>query len=718
MARLQVNIEGNAKGLTDSLKESEKGLLKLGDGVDYVNKKFTLLKNSKFSFGLGDNPKLLASGLSIVSNETKKFTQSLGNANGVAMEFNRIIQDAPFGMMGIGNNLQQLVANFQTYSQSARTAAAETGKTVTTMTLLKGAIGSILSPVNLLTLGVAAATSAWTFYTMWSQKSNKANKESKSSIDDLVESLDNQSKVIVKAADSSGKEIAQLRVLYSITQNATLATNERKDAAQRLIKQYPELFKKIGEEGIMLGKAKDAYNQLTTSILATARAQAAYGMISEKSKEQLILDETNKKLQEEIDLTKKAVQQNKEKAKEINESIKPSTENAKVLIAAAESLERSTGLNEEIKKLQEQQTSNLLKRASLQEEINNLEQTAIKNQTDISNGFDNSSKEAKKTFDIIRDSLSFYDKKLYDINKKYDEIFKYTSDKDLLGLAKSNKEAEILRANMERIVETTNKLQSARLLPTGTPSNIPSSQGILNSAAGIKANIILSSDFSDKNLDKRLGRIVESGFRRGMSNILDNIDDLGSNFYEVFSNSFKLLANNINSIFKDVIATQLGNQMTKIFDSKDFQIGKLSNNISKGIVAGAGIAGSLISSMSSKTSAVGQGLGGALSGSAAGMAFGPWGAAIGGVVGAIAGIFGSKAARKQEKIQEEQLAEQKKQTALLEYQNARGWESSIIGQMTNQGLINGFSRDATGQLVAVVSGLDLKFILDRANNKR
>src|SRR5690606_19533302 len=33
-------------------------------------------------------------------------------SNTVAMEFNRIIQDAPFGMMGIGNNVQQLAGNF------------------------------------------------------------------------------------------------------------------------------------------------------------------------------------------------------------------------------------------------------------------------------------------------------------------------------------------------------------------------------------------------------------------------------------------------------------------------------------------------------------------------------------------------------------------------------------------------------------------------------
>src|SRR5690606_34831257 len=106
MARLQVEIDGNAKGLTTSLGQANSSL-------------------DKFSRETAK-----------VSSQTQGFTKSVGNANGVAMEFNRIIQDAPFGMMGIGNNLQQLAANFQTYSDSARKAAVQTGQTVTTISLL------------------------------------------------------------------------------------------------------------------------------------------------------------------------------------------------------------------------------------------------------------------------------------------------------------------------------------------------------------------------------------------------------------------------------------------------------------------------------------------------------------------------------------------------------------------------------------------------------
>lgn len=686
MARLQVEIDGNAKGLTTSLGQANSSL-------------------DKFSREAAK-----------VSSQTQGFTKSVGNANGVAMEFNRIIQDAPFGMMGIGNNIQQLTANWATYAQQTRAAAAEAGKSVTTMALLKGAVGTILSPVNLLTLGIAAATSAWTFYTMWSQRSNKATKEAKDSIEDLIEGLSNQSRVMVQAAESSGKEVAQLRTLYSITQDTTIATNERKDAAQRLIKQYPDLFKKIGEEGILLGKAKTAYDNLTTSIIATAKAQAAYGMISDKAREQLIIDETNKSLRDRVAILDKTIQREESLLKV-----------GGATTATGEAMESGqvSSLNKlysEREEIQKNITKNLLDRASRQEEINVLEKQAVSNQTDIADGYGitaGKAKEAADKFDVYRDSLSQYDQKLYDIEKRYEEIFKQVKGTDLFGLAEANKEAEKLRANMERVLEITNLKIVNNENVTPQLSGVPSISPLINSAAGRKASRLpVFSDDEDEKLQKRISKLVEGGFRRGISGILDNIDDLGSNFYEVFNNVFSSLAGSINKIFTDVIATEIGNKFSDLLDSDDFKIGKLSTNVSKGIVAGAGIAGGLISSMSSKSSSVGQGLGGALSGAAAGMAFGPWGAAIGGVVGAISGIFGAKAARKQEKLQEEALKEQRKQTALLEYQNAKGWESNIIGQMTSQGIVNGFSRDATGQLTAKISGQDLLFVIERAGGKR
>lgn len=105
------------------------------------------------------------------------YQQTQSGANGVTMEFNRIIQDAPFGMMGIGNNIQQLAANWQHYAQQQRTAADGTKIAVSNMSLMKGAISSLFSPANLLTLGIAAITSAWTFYSMNTKTAKEETKD-------------------------------------------------------------------------------------------------------------------------------------------------------------------------------------------------------------------------------------------------------------------------------------------------------------------------------------------------------------------------------------------------------------------------------------------------------------------------------------------------------------------------------------------------------------
>src|SRR5690606_36109903 len=155
MAGIKVQIQGDASGLNSALNSASSSL-----------NKFDRASSS-------------------VASNTNKLTKSVGNANGVAMEFNRIIQDAPFGMMGIGNNIQQLTANFgQLKNQTGSTGAA-----------LKATFASILTSGNLLALGVAAVTSAWTFYTMSQQKANKATKESTDLMTELTEKLSVNSKV-------------------------------------------------------------------------------------------------------------------------------------------------------------------------------------------------------------------------------------------------------------------------------------------------------------------------------------------------------------------------------------------------------------------------------------------------------------------------------------------------------------------------------------------
>lgn len=201
------------------------------------------------------------------------------------------------------------------------------------------------------------------------------------------------------------------------------------------------------------------------------------------------------------------------------------------------------------------------------------------------------------------------------------------------------------------------------------------------------------------------------------------IMDFGTNFYRTLSSINQLadrsfigvvgvIGENITGMLNDTFGTQLS-RILQDFTEK----GKISfKDLGVGL---AGIAGGLISGISSKKSSVGQGVGGALTGAAAGFALGgPLGAAVGGLAGAIGGLLGAGKARKeQEALQKQQLDEAKKQTELLR-QNALTYTSSIVGRMTDQGVVTNVDVGAQGTLIATVNGKQIDFVLGRTNNSR
>lgn len=224
--------------------------------------------------------------LSAGSNAAAKGMDNLaGSALQVNAEFARIIQDAPFGMQGIGNNIQQLTANFG----QLRATAGSTGGAI------KAALASMITPASLLTLGVSALTAGWILYEKWAQKSAKATGESskalgdaKQSTEEYIDSLDQLTRSRVQGAQDAQKELTTLRLLYRQTQNTSLSLRDRKKAVDELQRVYPSYFGNLKDEDILAGKASVSYDKLSKSILATAKARAAEVLIADNAKQQLL----------------------------------------------------------------------------------------------------------------------------------------------------------------------------------------------------------------------------------------------------------------------------------------------------------------------------------------------------------------------------------------------------------------------------------------------
>ena len=207
--------------------------------------------------------------LTQTANGAAKATAAVGAANKTAgvqsQNFARVIQDLPFGFMGIQNNLTQLIPGV-------------------------GAAG----------LAFSALTAAITFSQVGLQYWGRSAKEAKEKADEFLEF----SKEVNKAA---GEEIVKAKLLYEASTNAALAMDKRVRAAKELKELYPELLKGYSAEDIALGKAKDKYAELTTEIIKNARAKAAAAKIGEL--EAKILDEEQRIAQLRADAEKKKTQQ-------------------------------------------------------------------------------------------------------------------------------------------------------------------------------------------------------------------------------------------------------------------------------------------------------------------------------------------------------------------------------------------------------------------------
>lgn len=697
MARLQVEIDGNASGLTSSLNQANAGLNKFNNEANKV------------------------------ANQTGKLTSSLGSANGVALEFNRIIQDAPYGMMGIGNNITQLTDSFGRLKQQTGSTGAA----------LRQTFSSLLSSGNLLSLGISAVVTGWTLWERHAQKAEKATKDLEDGTKTYIETLKGLERASADANVAAIKETNNLDILYRASQNVNLSYEERKKQADALIKQYPETFKNHTSETIVAGQAADAYNRLAMSLIATAKAQANMNKVAENS-----ITILNRALQaNDIGRQLAKVQQERIEAEKIAKSYStggnaygaenPLSANAQSKLNAL--LTQELSLKSQIAGLNAENGKTLQQNQSLENTIIGLVKEGADLTGKTSQNIAKAGQSTKETKDIMQDliksSLSDYDKKIFEINAKYDGIFSKIKEigdvsrrKDAFGLATQAKQFETLQAQANRYIDSIKNLKPTRPTGVSNSSVAPILPGLV--AAQDRFNKPVTSDLNkeDKDLQKRLSKIAERGFRKSIESISDGITELGSDFKSVFSNAFSLVAGSVNNTFRDMFATELGSMLGDVFKDDKFNLGGLTKNLSdsqkRGILAGAGIAGSLISGMSSKTSTVGQVAGGALSGAAAGMAFGPYGALAGAVIGGVSGLFSASSARKSEKQQEEMLKEQRKQTAIMERQSALAWASNIIGQMTTSGMVNGLDRNAKGELVAKVSGQDLMFVLNRAGGNR
>ena len=149
------------------------------------------------------------------------------------------------------------------------------------------------TPWGLVAAGISAAVVG---LVAWINKNREAAKAQEEQRKRLQEQRKAMRDISESSAQFAKNEIAQLKMLYNEASNETKSRDNRIEAAKRLQKMYPEYFGKLQTEAILVGNAKSQYDNLTESILASARARAAAAKIEENEGAVLDLEVKNSQL--------------------------------------------------------------------------------------------------------------------------------------------------------------------------------------------------------------------------------------------------------------------------------------------------------------------------------------------------------------------------------------------------------------------------------------
>lgn len=342
-AELKVRIEAELGNFANTLKKGEKDLASFGARVDA---------------GLKRSAQQAAQAGAALSGG---YTKGANQAAFATTNLSRVLQDAPFGFIGIQNNLNPLLESFgQLRKETGSNAGA-----------LKALISSLAGPAGL-GLALAAVSAGILLYQEYQRKANKETVVAVDANKELAESIKSITEVQAEGRKNASAELSSLQSLYNATQNLSIPQTERLKIAKELIEKYPTYLKGMSAEGILAGQAATQYNILTNAILAKGYAQAA-----EENRQKLI----NQQLNTKIELTK---------------------EQSKLELSSAELLKRTT---------QKQATLDIQGQAALENGINRVSDavSTSKNRiNELNKTYEDSVREIKLLDDVTQGLIKTY----------------------------------------------------------------------------------------------------------------------------------------------------------------------------------------------------------------------------------------------------------------------------------------------------------------------
>ena len=304
MAKLEVEIGAKTQKLEKGLKDAQKALekfqnkskqiesqlqknqmvmLKVDSALEKLNKDYKegAIDVTKYSNGvkilegrqnaLAQNANKLSTDLSrtnksirsLANNSMPQLGKSTANAVPAVTELSRVIQDAPFGIQGVGNNIQQLTAVFGNLSRQTGGSSAA----------LKEMLKALTGPAGVL-FAVSVITSALTVF------------------GDKLFSSTKKTNAFLKALKEVGSQsIVEFKALTDVILDTNASQREQIRAINILKEKYKDFDTSLITNAKNYKSAKKAIDDYVNSLVVQARAQAALQLIQEKQSRILELEE-------------------------------------------------------------------------------------------------------------------------------------------------------------------------------------------------------------------------------------------------------------------------------------------------------------------------------------------------------------------------------------------------------------------------------------------
>ena len=364
---LEVQIGADSSDLNKKIKEAELALkelsqvklerIKLGLDTKEINGNIASVKKSLNDLKTASKD----SGNAIAGMAPK--VASGGNA---LMQFSRIAQDAPYGIIGIGNNITSTVEAFGHLKNS----------TGSTGGALKALAGSIMGSGGIL-LAVSLVTTAFTYMAQNGLSVGDV-------IDKMTGSFDANRKAMqdmnAEVAKNSQAQISSMNALVSTAKNVKISDEERLIAVRKLQAEYPAYFGNLSQEEILNGNVAGAVRGVTKAIIAKAKAAAAVDRIVKLSEEE---ERIQSNIKNELAEVARGYQLNKKEAFEFAKAVLEGADAFKLLDpykrrAGFFDVSNAVALNNTLSKLDNELTNNRRNQDKLTESINDSTAAYIK----------------------------------------------------------------------------------------------------------------------------------------------------------------------------------------------------------------------------------------------------------------------------------------------------------------------------------------------------